>query len=315
MPEPKQFDGLDSFRSEANHPIHLAIGMFDGVHQGHRIVVESAIRSAVNSGGLAGVLTFWPHPSHLFKPDNPVPMILNSRMKRSELIKLRIDFVIEEPFSPEFAAVDSVDFLALLKCKIPTLASMHTGENWRFGKGRQGDVKLLVKLAEEAGISAESLECLFLDGERVSSTRIRNALIGGRVEEANRLLGYTYETWGTVREGKRVGRTIGVPTLNIPFDGELTPKLGVYNVNISREGGEERLPAVANFGIRPTVNSLKKPMLEVHVLGDCPFSYGDSLRVEWLSFLRRERKYECIDKLKTQIQADISDAKLFFESP
>ena len=98
MPEPKQFDGLDSFRSEANHPIHLAIGMFDGVHQGHRIVVESAIRSAVNSGGLAGVLTFWPHPSHLFKPDNPVPMILNSRMKRSELIKLRIDFVIEEPF-------------------------------------------------------------------------------------------------------------------------------------------------------------------------------------------------------------------------
>ncbi len=315
MPVPKQFDGLDSFRSETNQPIHLAIGMFDGVHQGHRLVVESAIRSAANSGGLAGVLTFWPHPSHLFKPDNPVPMILNSRMKRSELSKLRIDFVIEEPFSPEFAAIASADFVAMLKSKISTLASIHTGENWRFGKGRQGDVQLLVKLAEGAGISAESLECLFLDGERVSSTRIRNALIGGRIEEANRLLGYTYETWGIVREGKRIGRTIGVPTLNIPFDGELKPKLGVYCVNASREGGEERLPAVANFGIRPTVNSLEEPMLEVHVLGDCPFSYGDSLRIEWLSFLRREQKFEGIDELKTQIQTDISDAKLFFESP
>lgn len=313
MSLPTHFDSLDSFRFAGDRPVHLAVGMFDGVHRGHRLVVESAIRSAANSGGLAGVLTFWPHPSHLFKPDNPVQMILNSRMKLAELDKLRIDFVIEEPFTTEFASIESKKFVSMLKSRIAGLASIHTGENWRFGKGRQGDVGLLVKLAEQEGVYAESLECLFIDGERVSSTRIRNALKGGRVEEANRLLGYCYETWGTVKEGKRVGRTIGVPTLNIPFDGELNPKRGVYCVYVSREDGEERLPAVANFGIRPTVNSLQMPLLEVHVLESCPFSYGDSLRVEWVKFLRREMKFEGVEKLKEQIQIDIGKATAFFQ--
>ncbi len=312
MAVPKHFDSLDAVRLPGGQAVHLAIGMFDGVHRGHRLVVESAIRSAAKSGGLAGVLTFWPHPSHLFKPDNPVPMILNSRMKLAELDKLRIDFVIEESFTTKFASIESHEFVAMLKSKIPGLASIHTGENWRFGKGRQGDVNLLVKLAIQAGIFAESLECLFIDGERVSSTRIRNALRAGRIEEANRLLGYNYETWGTVKEGKRVGRTIGVPTLNIPFDGELNPKQGVYCVYVSRENGEERLPAVANFGIRPTVNSLEEPLLEVHVLGECPFSYGDSLRVEWANFLRPERKFEGVEQLKAQIQKDIGEANAFF---
>lgn len=313
MSGPKHFDSLDSFRSPEERAVHLAIGMFDGVHQGHRLVVESAIRSAANSGGLAGVLTFWPHPSHLFKPDNPVQMILNSKMKLAELDKLRIDFVIEEPFTTDFASIESNKFVDMLKSKIPGLASIHTGENWRFGKGRHGDVNLLVKLGEEVGIRAESLDCLFLDGERVSSTRIRNALKSGRIGETNHLLGYNYETRGVVKEGRRVGRTIGVPTLNIPFDGELKPKLGVYCVYVSSENGREHLPAVANFGIRPTVNLLEEPLLEVHVLGDCPFSYGDSLRVEWANFLRREMKFEGIDMLKEQIQIDIAEARSFFE--
>jgi len=313
MSIPAHFDSLESFRWNQDKPVYLAVGMFDGVHLGHRLVIESAIRSAAASGGVAGVLTFWPHPSRLFKPENPVRMILNSRMKLAELDKLRIDFVVEEPFTTEFAAIEPEEFVDRLKSNIPRLASIHTGENWRFGKGRRGDVKLLVKLAEEEGLCAESLDCLFIDGERVSSTRIRNALAGGRVQEANRLLGYRYETWGTVQKGRRVGRTIGVPTLNLPFDGELKPKLGVYCVYVSSENGEERLPAVANFGIRPTVNSLEAPLLEAHVLEACPFTYGDSLRVEWAHFLRPEMKFDSVEQLKAQIHSDIGASAAFFE--
>ncbi len=240
-------------------------------------------------------------------------MILGVRAKFAELDKLRIDFVVQEAFDQEFAATESSQFVSLLKSKIPELASVHTGDNWRFGKGRLGDVKLLESLAREAGVEAEALECLYLDGERVSSTRIRNALQEGRIEEANRLLGYEYESFGVVTEGQRMGRTIGVPTLNLPFDGDLQPKYGVYAARVSSESGGEQLKGVANFGIRPTVNSLEAPLLEVHVLEECPFTYGDRVRVEWARFLRAERKFDSVERLKEQIESDIRTASDFFE--
>ncbi len=314
MKTPQRFKSLDSCETGSDSPIHLAIGMFDGVHTGHRVVIESAIRAAARSRGLSGTLTFWPHPSHLFRPDNAVPMILEREAKFAELEKMRIDFVVQEPFTPEFAAIEAIDFVDMLKSKLPRLASIHTGDNWKFGKGRIGDTQLLSKLAERAGIKYESLDCLYVGGERVSSTRIRHSLLEGRTEEANRLLGYDYESFGEVTEGKRMGRTIGVPTLNTPFTGELRPKYGVYAVTVSRERGNEQLPAVANFGVRPTINSLEEPLLESHVLGECPFTYGDRLRVEWKRFLRPETKFAGVDALKMQIQKDISEAEAYFQS-
>jgi riboflavin kinase/FMN adenylyltransferase len=313
MGEPRHFKSLDSFENESKLSVHFAIGMFDGLHLGHRKVVYSAIEAAKAAGGLAGVLTFWPHPSHLFRPDNPVPMILNSRMKFAELDRLEVDFIVEEPFDKAFAALEAEAFVEILKSKAPDLASIHTGANWRFGKGRKGDVELLGKLAKESGIELRALDCLYLDGERVSSTRIREAISDGEVEAANRLLGYTYESIGTVQEGKKVGRSIGAPTLNIPFDGELFPRKGVYFVRVSREKGSERLPAVANFGIRPTVNILDRPVLEAHVLGECPFAYGDTLRVEWEHFSRPERKFESLESLEAQIRKDIENARSFYQ--
>ena len=313
MAAPIHFDSLDAFQVDSDQSVHLAMGMFDGAHRGHRVVVESAIRAAAEQGGLAGVLTFWPHPSRLFSPENPVRMILNSEMKQAELEKLRIDFVVEEPFTKAFASTESNGFVKMLKSKIPTLASLHTGENWRFGKGRLGDVGFLNQLAANEDVKTYALDCLYVDGERVSSTRIRNALSDGRMSEANRLLGYLYESIGTVTEGKRIGRTIGVPTLNLPFEGDLPPLYGVYAVRVSCEHGEERLLAVANFGVRPTVNALKSPLLEVHVLEDCPFSYGERLRVEWETFIRPEIKFDSIDILKEQIGSDIASANTFFK--
>lgn len=313
MGEPRHFKSLDLFENESGLSLHLAIGMFDGLHLGHRKVVESAIEAAKASGGLAGVLTFWPHPSHLFRPDNPVPMILNSRMKFAELDRLEVDFIVEEPFDEAFAALEAEAFVELLKGKAPGLASIHTGANWRFGKGRKGDVALLGKLAEASGIASRVLDCLYLEGERVSSTRIREAIADGKIEAANRLLGYIYETIGTVEEGKKLGRSLGAPTLNIPFDGELFPRKGVYFARVSSEKGSERLPAVANFGVRPTVNALERPVLETHILGECPFTYGGRLRVEWERFSRDERKFENLESLKAQIREDIENARSFYQ--
>ncbi|OUW19644.1 MAG: riboflavin biosynthesis protein RibF [Opitutales bacterium TMED158] len=307
------YDGLDRFAGTAGRSIHLAIGMFDGVHRGHRKVIESAIGAAAEAGGLAGALTFWPHPSVLFQPENPTPMILDPKTKRSELEKLRIDFMIEEPFTKVFAATESNRFVAMLKDKIPELASIHTGQNWRFGKGRLGDVALLKALADAEGVDFAAMECLYVEGERVSSTRVRNALSSGRIEEANRLLGYEYDSLGTVTEGKKVGRTIDAPTLNLPFEGDLAPCYGVYAVRVSRFDGDERLPGVANFGIRPTVNELKRPLLEAHVLGECPFGYGDRLRVEWIAFLRPEMKFDGIGALRARIAMDIEEARRLFQ--
>ncbi len=312
MSEPRHYKSLDSFENESKIPIHLAIGMFDGLHLGHRKVVESAIQAANSVGGIAGVLTFWPHPSFLFNPNDPVPMILSSRMKFAEFDRLRIDFVVEEPFDRAFAAIEAEKFVEMLKGKLPGLASIHTGANWKFGKGRKGDVDLLRKLAGELGINSRALDCLYLDGKRVSSTRIREAISEGRIEEANRLLGYNYESIGSVEEGKKLGRTIGAPTLNIPFEGKLFPRRGVYFVRVSSEKESEQLPAVANFGVKPTVDALDQPALEVHVLEECPFSYGDRLRVEWERFSRPEQKFDSLDSLESQIREDVANARSFY---
>ncbi len=152
-----QFEGMDKARLPAK-PLHLAIGMFDGVHLGHQSVIESAIHSARRSGGLAGVLTFSPHPSVLFRPDNPTPLLMPAAMKRAVLARLGVDFLIEQNFSHEYAAIEAQDFVAHLRRHLPQLTALYVGENWRFGRGRVGDVALLNELARAAGMSVFSAQ-------------------------------------------------------------------------------------------------------------------------------------------------------------
>ena len=305
-----QFTGLEQARLPAG-PLHLAIGMFDGVHLGHQSVIEAAVHSARRSGGQAGVLTFWPHPSTLFRPDQPTPLLMPVAMKHAVLARLGVEVVIEQNFSAEFAAVEARDFVTLLRRHLPQLAAIYVGENWRFGRGRLGDVPLLVETARPAGLSVVSAPRLNYNGAPISSSRIRELLAAGRIVEANAMLGYAYFTTGVVEQGRQLGRTVGFPTLNLAWEPELKPRYGVYAVEVSH--GEKRSQGVANYGLRPTVGQSNRPLLEVHLLETSVPTYGDKITVHWLQFLRPEGKFGSMEELRRQIEKDRENALNFFQ--
>ena len=309
-----QFDGLGRAVLPAR-PLHLAIGMFDGVHLGHQAVIESAVHSARRCGGLAGVLTLWPHPSRLFTPAKPVRMLMSPETKFRVLLRLGVDAVIEQPFTPAFAAITAEEFLPHLQQRLPQLAGVYVGENWRFGAGRKGDVKLLLAEAGKHSVTVVSVPRIHCNGEPISSTRIRDCLEAGKVEEANLLLGYSYFAEGVVTPGRRLGRTLGFPTLNVPWRPELQPRHGVYAVRISGDFAAAGLPGVANYGLRPTIAAGGEPLLEVHVLAPCPFVPGSRVTVEWLKFLRPEQKFGGVEELRAQIARDRETAAAFFRPP
>ena len=309
---PAEFDGLDHVTLPAR-PLHLAIGMFDGVQLGHRAVIEAAVQSARRSDGLAAVLTFWPHPSALFRPRDATRLLHDTATKGRLLLRLGGAAVVTQPFTPEFAAIGAGEFLPWLKQRLPQLVALYVGENFRFGRGRSGDVALLVAEGRKHGLGVFSAPRVNFDGEPISSTRIRNLLAAGEIEGANALLGYTYFAEGVVTSGKRLGRTIGFPTLNLAWSPDLRPRFGVYAVRVSGAKTSAPLPAVANYGLRPTVEQTTEPRLEVHVLGACPFDQGDEITVEWLRFLRAEMKFAGVDELRAQIAHDRTDAAAYFQ--
>jgi len=282
------------------------------VHLGHRAVVEAAVQSARASDALSGVLTFSPHPSFLFRPDAPTKLIQDDGTKARVLAALGIDIVITQTFDAALAAMDADEFLPWLKLNLPRLAAIYVGENFRFGARRRGDVGLLVAAGRQQGVRVFSAPRVNLDGEPISSTRIRAQLAAGDVEAAKALLGYHYFSEGIVTGGKRLGRTIGFPTLNVPWSPALEPRFGVYAVRVTGLKSASPLTAVANYGLRPTVEQSMIPRLEVHLLGECPFGEGDKVTVEWLRFLRPEMKFAGLEELKAQIGRDREAARGFF---
>jgi riboflavin kinase/FMN adenylyltransferase len=301
-----QFDGLERVRLPAL-PWHLAIGMFDGVHLGHQSVVEAAIHSARRCGGLAGVLTFWPHPSALFRPAERTRLIMAPPMKRRVLARLGVDFLVEQAFTRDFAAIGAREFVALLRRRLPSLAAVYVGENWCFGRGREGDVGLLVDEARAHGIAVFSAPRLNHNGTPISSTRLRALLAAGDVEQANALLGYSYFAEGTVQTGRRLGQALGFPTLNVPWTPDLLPRFGVYLVRL-QVGEEAPLAGVANYGVRPTVEESARPLLEVHLLEGAAPGPGTQVVVHWLRFIRPEIKFERVEDLRAQIARDRAHA-------
>lgn len=314
MSLPLQFAGLAQ-TTLPMRPLHLAIGMFDGVHLGHRAVIEAAVQSARRTGGVAAVLTFSPHPSALFRPESPTPMITDVPTKVAMLGGLGVEAVIAEPFTPDYAKIEAEDFLPHLRRQLPQLTAVYVGENWRFGRGRRGDVSLLIAEARRSGLTVFSAPRVNFDGEPISSTRIRGLLANGDVALANSLLGHTYTARGIVLPGKRLGRTIGFPTLNLAWSPELRPRLGVYAVRVSGVKSESTSPGVANYGVRPTVEQTEEPRLEIHLFGACPYGDGDEIAVEWVRFLRPEAKFGGLEQLREQIGRDVLAARAEFSLP
>jgi riboflavin kinase/FMN adenylyltransferase len=249
----------------------------------------------------------------LFNPQAATRLIAGPDVRAQLLAETGVDFVITQPFTPQFAAIEAEWVLPYLKKSLPTLNSVYVGENWRFGQGRRGDITMLVTEGKKLHVGVVSAQRINHNGEPISSTRIRACLESGAIEEANELFGYTYFADGVVAAGKRLGRTIGFPTLNIPWEPALRPMFGVYAVRVKGpKSNDEFLPAVANYGLRPTVEKSNQPRIEAHVLVDCPFGEGDAVRVEWLRFIRPEKKFSSISALTDQIGSDRREAAAFF---
>lgn len=302
----KDFEALKELKGE----LHLAIGVFDGVHLGHKAVVESAVFSARRSGGVSAVLTFDPHPSRLFRPEEPTRLIMPIDMKVAMLHAVGVDCVICKTFDREFASIPADEFLSQLKAQLPTLKSIYVGENFRFGQKRAGDVATLIHSGRDLGLGVFSAERIKHNGEPISSTRIRNELEAGGVTAVNDLLGYNYSSTGKIVSGAQLGRQIGFPTLNLPWQPECLPRFGVYLVRFRLAGESGWQAAVANYGVRPTVDeTANDPMLEVHALEPVELKPGQAIEVEWLKFIRPEQKFDSVDELKVQIAKDCETAR------
>lgn len=283
--------------AESESDFGLAMGVFDGVHLGHQAVINAA------RGGKVGVLTFEPHPVQVLAPDRaPRRTLTSPEHKKRLLAAIGVDFMVVIEFTLEFAKRDALDFgRELLSCGATRLSA---GEDWSFGKDRSGNMLQLAEWGREAGVQVIAVGAVNLEGGRISSTRIRECLKNDDLQVAARLMGRPYSVLGEVVMGKQLGRTIGVPTANVAVSEELLPPNGVYRV----EGNG--IPGVANIGTRPTVEDSEKRSLEVHLFSnEISESYGWWLEVGFLSKIRDEEKFESLEALKAQIQADIAHVR------
>lgn len=301
------FDAVDI----GSRPLHLAIGMFDGVHLGHRAVIDTVVENAHRADGVSAVLSFTPHPSRLLRPESPTLMINPPAVQARLLHEAGVDLLIRLPFTREFSQTDADAFLPWLKASLPGLQSIAVGANFRFGRRRTGDLSQLLDQARGMNIAVFAADRLQHNGEAISSTRIREALQAGRIAEANAMLGHNYFAEGEVIPSRGLGRKIGFPTLNLRWDPECRPRFGVYScrARATDTGTAAFQPAVANYGVRPTVEETQAPLLEVHLLEPTTLSTGDRVRVEWLHFLRPERRFDSVEELRAQIAEDVTQAR------
>lgn len=289
-------------------PVVVAAGVFDGMHPGHRAVLQSALDSADRVGGTAVALTFDPHPSKVLRPENSASLLTSTRHKLHLMEKLGISAVLVIPFDREFAAVEAEDFLRKLSSAAKHLVRICVGEGWRFGRARRGDAGLLRRIGPELGFETTEVEPVQIDGTTVSSTLIRQFVQSGDLEAAARFLGRSYSVFGTVVKGDGLGKTIGFPTANLAAHNEQFPPDGVYAVRV--HVGGVVLPGVANIGSRPTVKTDGERLLEVHLLDFSGDLYGGDIEAEFLRFLRPEKKFSDVDSLSEQIAADVRTARL-----
>ncbi|MFT3991967.1 MAG: bifunctional riboflavin kinase/FAD synthetase [Luteolibacter sp.] len=292
-------------------PLHLALGVFDGVHVGHQAVIARAVEAARHKGGIAGLVTFDPHPIRVIAPAKAPTALLATLGHKAQIVKaLGMDLFIPLHFDVEFSRMEAAEFIKeLLAAPVKTLA---IGEDWRFGHHRGGDLEFLKHASEKYGFRLEAVPPVMLDGDRISSTRIRQAIRDGNLEDSARMLGRPYSLSGNVIHGKQLGRTIGFPTANLDIGEAQLPPDGVWAVIVRLPGGRV-VPGVANLGSRPTVSGSGR-LLEAHLFDFSGDLYDQEVEVEFRHHLRPEMKFPSFDDLKNQIAQDAIAARAFLEA-
>ncbi len=290
-------------------PLHLAMGVFDGVHLGHQEVIQQVVEEAKAAEGISGVLTFDPFPLQVIAPDRaPQRILANIAHKKRLLAEMGVEFLLVIPFSADFAKLSAREFLDLIH-QDGSLAQISIGEDWKFGKGREGKLDYVRQYCVDKGIVLSAIPPVIMGGERISSTRIRQAIRDGNLSAAKKMLGRNYSLFGTVEQGAQIGRTIGFPTANIDTKNELLPPDGVYAVRAKLR--DRVVNGVANLGIRPTVSGDQQRKFEVHLFDFDEEIYGLEIEVLLGKFIRAEQKFDGLDALKAQITEDSIAAREF----
>lgn len=281
----------------------VTIGTFDGVHIGHRKILERIIHSAQELDCNSIVLTFFPHPRMVLQEGSDVKLLNTMVEKIALLEEIGIDNLIIHPFDKEFSRLTAEEFVKEILVEKLHIQKIIIGYDHRFGRNRTADINDLIHFGKEYGFEVEQISAQEINDNAVSSTKIRNAILEGNSALAKEYLGYNYFFSGTIIKGKQLGRTIGFPTANIHIeeDYKLIPKNGVYVVKGTYN--KETLFGMMNIGTRPTVEG-KNQTIEVHFFDFDKDIYNQHITIEILEFIREEHKFESLDTLKNQIQKD-----------
>ncbi len=288
----------------------VCIGAFDGLHLGHRALVRHAVARARALGVAAAALSFEPLPREFFAPAAPPPRLSLPRAKVQGLRALGADVVGLLRFNAALAAMSAEDFCATVLAERLAAVEVWVGPGFRFGHRRAGDLGALQREGGRLGFAAGAIEPVMADGERVSSTRIRQALVAGDFDAAARLLGKPYAVSGRVVRGRQLGRTLGYPTANLRFGGKVPALRGIYATRVHGVGGDggQGRPSVSSFGTRPTVGGVE-PLLEAHLFDFEGDLYGRRIEVEFVARLRDEEKFPDLPTLVAQMHRDAGEAR------
>lgn len=286
------------------------LGSFDGVHLGHQAILQQLVRLAKQTQLPSLVIIFEPQPQEFFQGDKAPARLMRLREKIQALFAAGVDRVLCLSFNDYLRSLSAMDFIEQVLIQGVDIKHLVIGDDFRFGCDRRGDFALLKQVGDQKGFSVTDTVTLEIEGERVSSTRVRQCLEAGDFAAAEKLLGKLYSISGRVVYGQQLGRQLGVPTANVHLRRYKSPLQGVFAVTAQVE--EKMIQGVANIGVRPTVNGDKKLLLEVHLFDFSQKIYGKMIEVIFHKKLRSEKKFASLDELQKQLQKDIEEAKEFF---
>ncbi len=302
------FHGIENARIA--RPTVLTLGVFDGLHLGHQLVMSTVVERARALAAVPTVLTFDPHPRAVLHPESAPPLLQTFDQKIEAFGVLGIEQVIVIRFNQAFARIEAEDFLRDVAGERLQAQEIYLGRGFAFGRERRGNIELLRKVSEQLGFHAAEVPEVRLRGQRISSSAIRRLLAEGRVNLARRMLGRPYGVEGRVVHGEERGRAIGFPTANLRPQNRVIPRTGVYVTATLIEGVWRR--SVTNVGTRPTFEADSEPTVETYVMNWTGNLYGDAVRVRFLHRLRDEKKFASVDELKRQIERDRQRAEGYF---
>jgi riboflavin kinase / FMN adenylyltransferase len=297
---------------QLDRPACVAIGAFDGVHLGHQTMLRRMTEHAHATGQAAVVITFYPHPSVVLRGRRPSFYLSTPDTRSEQLLALGLDAVVTHPFSLAVANIRATDFVTRL-LELARLRELWCGEDFALGHKREGTVDFLQAEGAQRGFTVQVITPELMDGEPISSTRIRQTLRDGAVDQAARFLGRPFSLPGIVVDGDKRGRALGFPTANLQIDDELAiPANGVYACQAHVVGGSYR--AVTSIGLRPTFETQEKRLtIEAYLLDFSGDLYGQVMRLDFIAHLRPELKFSGIEPLRAQIEQDIEAAQHIME--